>query len=93
VFGGEQGVVGLRLRDSLSLLLPVDSTGRLEAEIAYDGPLMAPIDAGVFVGTLRVRLDGQIMATAQVITVTSVARGSTPQRARDALMDIFLGWQ
>lgn len=93
VFGGEQGVVGLGLRDPLSFLLPVESTGRLEAEIVYDGPLIAPIQAGVSVGTLRVRLDGQILATAQVVTITSVARGSTPQRARDALMDIFFGWQ
>ena len=93
VFGGDQTEVGLRILDPLSFLLPVESTGRLEAEIAYDGPLIAPIDAGAVVGTLRIRLDGRIMATAQVVTDAAVARGSTPQRARDALMDLFFGWQ
>lgn len=93
VFGGEQTEVGLRVREPLSFLLPVETAGQLEAEIAYDGPLIAPINAGAIVGTLRVRLDGQIMATAQIVTDAAVARGSTPQRARDALMDLFFGWQ
>ncbi|MHA1560466.1 MAG: D-alanyl-D-alanine carboxypeptidase family protein [Alphaproteobacteria bacterium] len=93
VFGGEKSAVGLRLREPMSFLLPLESTGRLEAEIVYDGPLIAPIDADEIVGTLRVRLDGQILATAQAVTDASVARGTTPQRARDALIDLFLGWQ
>ena len=93
VFGGVQSTVGLRLRAPLSFLVPEDSIGRLEAEIAYHGPLVAPVDIGVVAGTLRVRLDGNIVATAPVITENSIARGSTPQRARDALIDLFLGWQ
>ena len=93
VFGGERSTVGLHLREPMSFLIPVDSTGRLEAEIVYNGPLIAPIDAGEIVGTIRVRLDSQILSTAQVVADLSVARGATPQRARDALIDLFLGWK
>jgi D-alanyl-D-alanine carboxypeptidase (penicillin-binding protein 5/6) len=93
VFGGAVGTVGLRVDAPLDVLVPNEAADRITAEIVYQGPLRAPVTEGDFVGTLRILLDGEELTTAPVSAAASVGEGTMPQRARDALIDIFFGWQ
>ncbi len=93
VYGGATATVGLRVDAPLKVLIPREVAGRVTAEIVYQGPLQAPITEGEAVGTLRILLDGEELATAPVVTAANVGPGNMPQRARDALKDLLFGWQ
>lgn len=93
IFGGTEPTVGLVMTTPLNVLVPNEATGRLAAEIIYRGPLIAPVLAGDIVGTLRLLLDGQEIATSPIVTAAAVGRGTLPQRAGDALADLVFGWQ
>lgn len=93
VFGGTQGTVGLRLTEPLNLLVPEGDQLAITAEVTYDGPLVAPVEADEVVGTLRIFMGNDEIAVAPLVTVEPVGAGTLPQRARDALMDLLFGWQ
>ena len=54
VFGGAETRVGLVSKGPLDLLLPLGSREQLKAEVVYDGPLPAPVEAGREVGVIKV---------------------------------------
>ena len=58
----------------------------------YQGPLVAPVDAGMEVGTLRIWSGDRLIQEAPLHTSAAVARGSLPSRAVDALSELTFGW-
>ena len=77
---GRDSVV-VRAKDNISVLLPdsCDTSG-ITLTVQYDSeaPLEAPLEAETKVGTVSAVLDGKVLATCDLVTLTAVMR-STPK--------------
>lgn len=93
VFGGAAASVPLILAEPITVLVPEASIPRLSAEIAYQGPIPAPVAAGQQAGQVRVMLDGESLTTRPLTAGEAVPSGNLPQRARDGLVDLLFGWR
>jgi D-alanyl-D-alanine carboxypeptidase (penicillin-binding protein 5/6) len=92
VFGGEKGGVALRAKGPVSILVPVTNRDRLIARIVYQGPVMAPVEAGTPVGTLKVWIGEALSQETPLFAAESVGVGSLWQRALDAVGELLVGW-
>ncbi|MEJ6398542.1 D-alanyl-D-alanine carboxypeptidase family protein [Yoonia sp. 208BN28-4] len=84
VWMGEQTTVGLTVAEDVSLLVPVLDQNGINAEVIYNGPLEAPIEAGQEVGELVIKLEGLPEARMPLITDAAVAQGGFETRLRMA---------
>lgn len=92
VYGGAEPRVGLVSKGPLELLLPLGSRDTLRAEVRYDGPLPAPVEAGREVGTIKVTTSDGMTMQAPVYTAADVGVGGLQRRAIDGLEELLLGW-
>ena len=92
VFGGAESRVGLVSKGPLDFLLPVGSRDMVKAEVIYDGPLPAPVEAGREVGIIKVTTSEGLTMQAPVFTASEVGVGSLQNRALDGLEELLLGW-
>jgi D-alanyl-D-alanine carboxypeptidase (penicillin-binding protein 5/6) len=92
VFGGAEGRVGLVSKGPLDLLLPVGSRDMIKAEVIYDGPVPAPVEAGQAVGIVKFTTTEGMRMEAPVFAATDIGVGSLQQRAMDGLEELLLGW-
>ena len=93
VWRGERPLVGLSVKEDLSMLVPLTAASDIEAEVVYDGPVAAPIAAGDEIAELVIRLDGLPETRAPLVADADVARGGFAARLRvaaDVLMGKFL---
>jgi D-alanyl-D-alanine carboxypeptidase (penicillin-binding protein 5/6) len=92
VFGGAETRVGLVSKQPLELLLPIGSRDVLKAEVVYQGPLPAPVEAGREVGVIKVTTSEGMTMQAPVYTAAGVAVGGLQRRALDGIEELLLGW-
>jgi D-alanyl-D-alanine carboxypeptidase (penicillin-binding protein 5/6) len=92
VFGGAESRVGLVSKGPLELLLPLGSRDMLKAEVHYDGPLPAPVEAGREVGVITVTISEGMTMQAPVYTASDVGVGPLQSRALDGIEELLLGW-
>ena len=92
VYGGERGSVPLKADGAIRLLIARDNKDTLKARAIYQGPLMAPVEAGVQVGSLKVWSGDRLIQETPLFTADSVGRGSLHSRALDALGELLFGW-
>jgi serine-type D-Ala-D-Ala carboxypeptidase (penicillin-binding protein 5/6) len=92
VYGGEKGGVGLRSNGPISLFVPLTNRDRLVARIVYDGPVIAPVEEGARIGTLRVWIGDAMSQETPLFAAESVATGKLHQRALDAIEELAIGW-
>jgi D-alanyl-D-alanine carboxypeptidase (penicillin-binding protein 5/6) len=92
VFGGAEARVGLVSKGPLELLLPRGSQDMLKAEVLYDGPLPAPVEAGREVGIIKVTTSEGMTMQAPVYTAANVGVGGLQRRALDGIEELLLGW-
>ncbi len=92
VFGGASSRVGLVSKRPLDLLLPFGARNTLRAEIRYEGPLRAPVAAGVEVGKVTVTTTDGMTMQAPVYTAAAVEVGPLQSRALDAVEELLIGW-
>ena len=64
----------------------------LKARAVYQGPIEAPVKAGLRVGVLKVWQGDRLIQETPLFTAESVAEGELHQRAIDALQELLLGW-
>ncbi len=83
VWLGAADRVGLALPEALSVLVPAH--GGVEAEIVYEGPLAAPIEAGAEVAHLRLRREGLPDMDLPLVAEGAVARGGFGPRVRTTM--------
>ncbi|MBI3275281.1 MAG: D-alanyl-D-alanine carboxypeptidase, partial [Methylocystis sp.] len=84
VYGGAQSSVGLSAPGDIKVLLQRGGNEKLTGKIVYEGPLVAPIEAGAKVGRLEVRRGGALVLEQPLGAAETVATGSLPRRAFDA---------
>ncbi len=89
VFGGESWSVPVATADDVYALMRTDAPEKMEAELAYQGPLVAPIRSGQVVGELRILRDGIAVYRAPVQAAEDVAVGQVTTRAMGAVIEVF----
>lgn len=92
LFGGEKGSVALKARGPVAVLVPITNRDRLVARIVYQGPLQAPVEAGMPAGTLKVWIGDTLSQETPLYTAESVGTGSLHSRAMDAIGELLVGW-
>jgi D-alanyl-D-alanine carboxypeptidase (penicillin-binding protein 5/6) len=72
VWGGSERWVDLAAKDDVRLALSDEEKSSTTVEVAYDGPLMAPVEKGAEVGTVRFKVDGRVISEAPLVTRQAV---------------------
>jgi D-alanyl-D-alanine carboxypeptidase (penicillin-binding protein 5/6) len=83
VWMGSLSRVGLVVPEDLNVLVP--ATGEVQAEIAYQGPVAAPIEAGQEVASLVLRREGMPEMRIPLAAETAVTRGGFMPRVTTAV--------
>lgn len=86
VWKGTEKSVDLGLASDLDLVIPVRSYANLNAQISIDATLEAPLEAGQVVGHVRVSLDEELLAQAELITLQPIAQAGFFRRAIDSVL-------
>jgi len=92
LYGGEKSGVALRAEGPLNIFVPIGFQDRLKMEIVFQGPIATPVEEGVKVAKLQVKVDGVVSQETPLYTAESVGRGTVTQQALDAAKELMLGW-
>jgi serine-type D-Ala-D-Ala carboxypeptidase (penicillin-binding protein 5/6) len=92
VYGGVDGGVPLKADGPIRVLVARDAGEALRARVVYEGPLVAPVEAGQRVGAFRVWNEERLIQEVPLYTAGSVERGPLHSRALDALGELLFGW-
>ncbi|MBB2973851.1 D-alanyl-D-alanine carboxypeptidase family protein [Mesorhizobium sp. RMAD-H1] len=92
VYGGEHSAAKLRTGEAVELLLPKRDRPPLKARIVYNGPLIAPVEAGKQVGTLKIWMGEDLVQEKPVFTAEAVNEGGIGKKAFDAALELSTGW-
>lgn len=92
VYGGAKSAVPLKARGPVSILVPITNRDRLTARVVYDGPIMAPVEEGTQIGTLRVMIGDTLSQETPLYAAASIGKGTLHQRALDAVGELLVGW-
>jgi D-alanyl-D-alanine carboxypeptidase (penicillin-binding protein 5/6) len=91
LYGGERSGVPLKAEGPLRIFVPIGFRDRLKADIVFNGPIRAPVEAGTKVATLQVLVDGKVSQETPLFAAEDVAVGSVTQRAMDAMKELIVG--
>jgi D-alanyl-D-alanine carboxypeptidase (penicillin-binding protein 5/6) len=92
VWGGTQRSVPLLAAAGVRVALTAQEQEVAEVKLAYNGPLMAPVEAGMEVGKVRFIVDGITVADVPVVTASPVeAEPSMWSRALDSVFIMIFG--
>jgi D-alanyl-D-alanine carboxypeptidase (penicillin-binding protein 5/6) len=92
VWGGTERHVGLLAAGDVRVALTPQEKEMAEVKLAYTGPLIAPVEAGQQVGSVRFIVDGVTVADVPVVTAGSIAEEpSMWSRAVDSVFIMVFG--
>ena len=89
VFGGDAWSVPVATIDKVEALVRMDAPEKMEARIAYLGPIAAPVKAGQRIGELQILRDGIVGYRAPLVATADVGVGSVPTRAFGSIIELF----
>lgn len=92
VYGGAKPGVELTANGPLAIFVPITNRDRMIARIVYQGPVIAPIEAGAPVGTLRVWIGDTLSQETPLYAGEAIPRGKLHERALDAIEELLIGW-
>ena len=92
VYGGEKGGVALKAKGPVAIMVPITNRDKMTARIVYEGPVLAPVQAGVPVGKLKVWIGDTLSQETPLYTAEAVGVGALHQRAMDAIGELLIGW-
>ena len=92
VYGGAKSGVKLTANGPLAIFVPITNRDRMIARIVYQGPVIAPIEAGAPVGSLKVWIGDTLSQETPLYAGESVARGKLHERALGAVEELLIGW-
>jgi D-alanyl-D-alanine carboxypeptidase (penicillin-binding protein 5/6) len=90
LYGGDKGRVALVSPTPVRLLVPRAMSEKLSAKVVYSGPVMAPVEKGRPVGTLKVSRGENVVLEVPLQAGEDVGRGSLHQRAFDAMGEMVI---
>ncbi len=93
VWGGTRHYVPLVGDRNIDIILPTNSSGKVNAQIVYDGPIKAPIRKGDQVAVLRITAaDTAATNDIPLYAGEDVGRSNFALRGLDSLMVLAFGW-
>ncbi|MBL8584313.1 MAG: D-alanyl-D-alanine carboxypeptidase [Rhizobiaceae bacterium] len=92
VYGGEKAGVALKAQGPVAIFVPIGNKDRLVARIVYQGPVLAPVEAGTPVGSLKVWVGDTLSQETPLFAAEAVGVGKLHQRALDAVGELMTGW-
>jgi D-alanyl-D-alanine carboxypeptidase (penicillin-binding protein 5/6) len=93
VWGGTQHYVPLVGEGNINIILPANATGKVTAQIVYDGPIKAPIRKGDQVATLRVTsAESQATNDIPLYAGDDIDQSNFAMRGLDSLLVLAFGW-
>ncbi|WP_179379851.1 D-alanyl-D-alanine carboxypeptidase family protein [Jannaschia marina] len=84
VFMGEAATVGLVPAESVRVLLPVSGREPVQGEVAFDGPIEAPVTAGAQLGTITLSHPGVPPVEVPLLAAADVAAAGPVRRIQIA---------
>jgi D-alanyl-D-alanine carboxypeptidase (penicillin-binding protein 5/6) len=92
VWGGSRRWVDLAARDDVRLALSDEEKDATTVEVAYDGPLMAPVEQGAQVGTVRFKVNGRVISESPLVSAEPIdAAAPMWSRAIDSVAYMIFG--
>ena len=92
VYGGDKASVPLVSKKAIEVMLPTDSLAKVAVNVAYSGPLPAPVKEGQPVGSLRISIGEDLTSETPLFAAADIEKGSIRGRAGDAIKELLLGW-
>lgn len=92
VYGGEKSSVALKAEGPVAFLAPNGNRERMIARIVYEGPVVAPVEAGTKVGSLKVWIGSSLSQETPLYAAETVGVGPLHRRALDAIGELLVGW-
>jgi serine-type D-Ala-D-Ala carboxypeptidase (penicillin-binding protein 5/6) len=92
VYGGAKSSVNLTANGPLAIFVPITNRDRLIARIVYQGPVVAPVEAGAEIGTLKVWIGDTLSQETPLFAAEAVPQGKLHERALDAVEELLIGW-
>jgi D-alanyl-D-alanine carboxypeptidase (penicillin-binding protein 5/6) len=93
VWGGTQHYVPLVGSGDIDIILPVNASGKVAAEIVYQGPIKAPIRKGDRVAVLRVTsAESQATNEIPLYAGNDIGQSNFAMRGIDSLLVLAFGW-
>jgi len=89
VWKGAADTVAGGVAQDLVVTVPRGQAGKVIGEVERVQPLVAPISAGQRIGTLRVKLDGQVIGERPLLALAAVEQAGWFGRAWDSLLMMF----
>lgn len=91
VYGGDKGSVELAAKEDVKVLLPRGGGEKLTGKIIYEGPVLAPIEAGTPIGRLEVKRGAAVVLELPLQAAETVEQGALARRAFDAAYEYAAG--
>jgi serine-type D-Ala-D-Ala carboxypeptidase (penicillin-binding protein 5/6) len=92
VYGGTQGRVPLKAEGAVRFLVSRSADETMRARVVYEGPIMAPVEAGTRIGALKIWSGERLIQETPLFAAESVGVGPLHSRALDALGELLFGW-
>lgn len=93
VWGGSSHYVPLVGDGNINIILPANATGKVSAQVVYEGPIKAPIRKGDQVATLRVTAaESQATNDIPLYAGDDIHRSNFAMRGLDSLFVLAFGW-
>lgn len=87
VYGGTKGSIELVSKTDVKVLLPRSSSEKLSGKIVYEGPVIAPVEAGQRIGKLEIKRGSTVVLEQPLEAAEAIDQGSLPRRAFDAVYE------
>nr|WP_246744738.1 D-alanyl-D-alanine carboxypeptidase family protein [Methylocystis sp. Sn-Cys] len=91
VYGGTKGSIELVSKTDVKVLLPRSSSEKLSGKIVYEGPVIAPVEAGQRIGKLEIKRGATVILEQPLEAAEAIDQGSLPGRAFDAVYEYAAG--
>ncbi|ERB64322.1 MULTISPECIES: D-alanyl-D-alanine carboxypeptidase family protein [Vibrio] len=92
VWMGEQDQLSVGVNEDIYMTLPKGNAAKLTAEVEFDRELVAPITEGEKVGTIIYSVEGDEVATADLIAQADVDEGSLFKKLMDWFKRLISSW-
>ncbi len=86
VWKGATETAGIGLQQDLYITIPRGSYAQLEAKLDLPPQLIAPVDHTTRLGTVRVNLNSEMVAEANLFALSSINEGTLWQVAKDSVL-------
>ncbi len=85
VWQGQNSEVPLGLKEDLYVTVPAGQYKRLQATLALNNPIKAPVVKGQSYGTLNITLNNQVISSKPLVALDNNAQGGLLRRATDSV--------